>query len=52
MKPKSDYGEYKTWAFTKDASQVQEVFLPHKSCKDCRDKDKLYKEIIRITFFE
>ena len=43
IKPKSDYGEYKTWAFTKDTSPVQEVFLPHKSCKYCRDTDKLYK---------
>ena len=41
-KPKSDYGEYKTWAFTQDTSQVQEVMLPYKSCKGCRDKDKTY----------
>ena len=40
IKPKSDYGVYKTWAFTKDTSPVQEVFLPYTSCKECRDKDK------------
>lgn len=45
IKPKSDYGEYKTWAFTMDTSPVQEVFLPYKSCKDCRDKDKIYKKV-------
>ena len=39
IKPKSDYGEYKTWAFTKDTNPVQEVFLPYKSCKGCRDKE-------------
>ena len=44
-KPKSDYGEYKTWAFTMDTDQVQEVFLPYKSCKGCRDKDKIYKKV-------
>ena len=44
IKPKSDYGEYKTWVFTQDASPVQEVFLPYKSCKECRDKDKLYNK--------
>ena len=44
IKPKSDYGEYKTWAFTQDTSPVQEVFLPYKSCKDCRDKDKIYNK--------
>ena len=42
--PTSEYGEYKTWAFTQDTSPVQEVFLPYKSCKGCRDKDKLYNE--------
>ena len=40
IKPKSDYGVYKTWAFTQDTRPVQEVFLPYKSCKECRDKDK------------
>ena len=44
IKPKSDYGEYKTWAFTEDTSPVQEIFLPYKSCKECRDKDKLYNK--------
>ena len=39
IKPESDYGEYKTWAFTKDTNPVQEVFLPYKSCKGCRDKE-------------
>ena len=49
IKPKSDYGEYKTWVFTKDTSPIQEVVLPYKSCKYCRDKDKLYKEKLRDT---
>ena len=40
IKPKSDYGVYKTWAFTQDTRPVQEVLLPYKSCKECRDKDK------------
>ena len=44
IKPKSDYGEYKTWAFTQDTSPVQEVFLPYKSCTQCRDNDKLYNK--------
>ena len=44
IKPKSDYGEYKTWAFTQDTSPVQEVFLPYKSCNECRDKAKLYNK--------
>ena len=44
IKPKSDYGEYKTWAFTKDTNPVQEVFLPYKSCKGCRNKEKLYNK--------
>ena len=44
IKPKSDYGEYKTWAFTKDTNPVQEVFLPYKSCKGCRDKEKIYNK--------
>ena len=48
IKPKSDYGEYKTWAFTKDTNPVQEVFLPYKSCKDCRDKDKAYNKEGRV----
>ena len=48
IKSKSDYGEYKTWAFTKDTSPVQEVLLPYKSCKDCRDKDKLYNKERRV----
>ena len=48
IKPKSDYGVYKTWAFTKDTSPVQEVFLPYKSCKGCRDKDKAYNKERRV----
>ena len=44
IKPESDYGEYKTWAFTKDTNPVQEVFLPYKSCKGCRDKERLYNK--------
>ena len=44
IKPKSGYGEYKTWAFIRDTSPVQEVFLPYKSCKYCRGRDKLYNE--------
>ena len=44
VKPKSDYGEYQTYAFNKDSSPVQEVMLPYKSCKACRDKDKIYNQ--------
>ena len=51
IKPKSDYGEYKTWAFTKDTSPVQEVFLLYKSCKDCRDKDKAYNKERRVRSY-
>ena len=42
VKPKSVYGEYKTWAFNQDTSPVQEVMLSYKSCKGCRDRDKKY----------
>ena len=49
--PKSDYGEYITWAFTQDTSPVQEVFLPYKSCKYCRDKDKLYNKERRVIIY-
>ena len=49
IKPKPDYGECKTWAVTKDTSPIQEVFLPYKSCKDCRDKDKTYNKELRDT---
>ena len=51
IKPKSDYGEYKTLAFTQDTSPVQEVFLPYKSCKYCRDKDKLYNKERRVIIY-
>ena len=46
IKPKSDYGEYQTVIFD-DADDAHEVMLPHKSCKDCRDKDKIYKKVQR-----
>ena len=46
-KPKSGYGEYETCAFTQDTSPVQEVVLPHESCKDCRDKNKMNNKVRR-----
>ena len=49
--PKSDYGEYITWAFTQDTSPVQEVFLPYKSCNGCRDKDKIYNKERRVRSY-
>ena len=51
-KPKSDYGEYKTWAFTQDTSPVQEVFLLYKQCKDCRDKNTLYYTERRVEVIQ
>ena len=47
IKPKSDYGEYRTWVVTKDTSPIQEAFLPYNSCKDCRDKDEIYNKELR-----
>ena len=35
--------------FTQDTSPVQEVMLPYKSCKGCRDKDKIYNTQHRAT---
>ena len=37
----TQYGEYKSWDIMD--GEVQEIMIPYKTCKTCRDKDDIYR---------
>ena len=43
VKPKSEFGEYKTCALKKYSNRFQEIMLSYKSCERCREQRKQYQ---------
>ena len=41
IQPLTEYGEYKGMVKVEGTNKVQEAMIPYRSCKTCRDRDKM-----------